>query len=115
MVQLLVQVPEKTAKRLSLIQDQLPDILDLVMDEGLTLSARAYEEILEFLASDPTENEIVDFRLSRLVQDKVHEIQGRHNQGQATSFEQTELQRLLRVEHLMRAIKTKALALNREG
>ena len=109
MVEIMVEVPDNLAARLARVKDQLPEILELMTSEGLPLSAQVYDEVLEFLASNPAPHEIVAFRLSLDSQDQINQLQDRHNEGTITAFEKAELQRLLKVENLMRAIKLQAL------
>ncbi|NUM47713.1 MAG: hypothetical protein HUU38_23660 [Anaerolineales bacterium] len=109
MVEMIVQVPEGVAARLAPVQEQLPDILELVTGEGVSLSAQAYDEVLGFLATNPTSKNVVSFRLSKKLQQAIQQLQARHSEGQTTSFEKAELHRLLRIEHQMRAIKLQAL------
>ncbi len=104
-VEIRVPLSDTLAARLAPVQEQLPEILALVTGDGLPISAKAYLEVLEFLASAPSPEETILFRLSPTLQESITQLQERNNDGTITVFEKAELERLLRVEHLMRAIK----------
>ncbi len=108
MTEITLQLPDPLAARLASVQEQLPRLLELVTDEGLPLSAQVYLEALEFLASNPTSQQILEFRPIASLQTSIGLLQDRNNDGTLTLFEKAELERLLRVEHLMRAIKLRA-------
>lgn len=109
MVEMIVQVPETVAARLAPVREQLPDILELVTGDGVSLSAQAYDEVLGFLATNPSPQRVSSFRLSKSLQKAIQQLQTRHTEGQTTAFEKAEMQRILRIEHLVRAIKLQAL------
>ncbi len=104
-VEIRVPLSDALAARLAPVQEQLPEILALVTGDGLPISAKAHLEVLEFLASAPSPEETILFCLSPTLQENITQLQERNNDGTITVFEKAELERLLRVEHLMRTIK----------
>ena len=69
---------------------------------------KAYEEIVDFLASGTTPRGISLFKASESTKQRVRELLHLEKQGIANSAEKTELDDYLRLEHLMRLTKARA-------
>ena len=69
---------------------------------------KAYEEIVEFLASGTTPRGISLFKASESTKLRVRELLHLEKEGIATASEKTELDDYLRLEHLMRLTKARA-------
>jgi hypothetical protein len=69
---------------------------------------KAYEEIVEFLASGTTPRGISLFKASESTKLRVRELLHLEKEGVATTSEKTELDDYLRLEHLMRLTKARA-------
>jgi len=70
----------------------------------------AYDEILDFLASGTTAEDIAGFRPSEEAQARVRELIERRQEAKLTPAEDEELEEYLRLEHLMIMAKAKAQA-----
>lgn len=69
---------------------------------------KAYEEIIEFIASGPSSNHVVTFQPSEKTREHVRNlIQKEKNAGLSTE-EASELDHYLQLEHIMRLAKAKA-------
>jgi predicted transcriptional regulator len=75
----------------------------------------AYDEFAEFIASPPTLEDVAHFRLSDELEARVNELLMANRTRAMTAEEQTELDEYVRVEHLMRMAKIRALAKLREA
>ena len=69
---------------------------------------KAYEEIVDFLASGTTPRGISLFKASASTKQRVRELLHLEKEGIANSAEKTELDDYLRLEHLMRLTKARA-------
>lgn len=69
-----------------------------------------YEEFAEFITSSPTLAEIVEFRLSAEAEERINELLDANHNGELTAEDRAELDEAIRVEHLMRLVKIRALA-----
>lgn len=107
-VQLTIEVPEELAVRLQPIQHHLIDILELGLRELNPTRYTLSEEIIEFLASGPTPNEIVDFRPSQGVIDCVHDLLYKNQGSILSQDEEEELGEYERLDYLMTLIKARA-------
>jgi hypothetical protein len=108
MVQLTIDVPEELAARLEPIQHRLVDVLELGLRE-LTPSRNALsEEIIEFLASGPTPEEIIDFRPTREVIGRVQDLLDKNQESTLNPDEEAELDEYEKLDYLMTLIKARA-------
>lgn len=70
--------------------------------------ARAYEEIVEFIAAGTTPRSVIDFRPSEAVRDRVTDLIHREKTSGLSPDETSELDHYLQIEHLMRFAKARA-------
>ncbi|HLY26670.1 MAG TPA: hypothetical protein VKQ72_10045 [Aggregatilineales bacterium] len=70
----------------------------------------AYEEVLEFLTSTPTPQQIIAFRPSEMTQARISTLLEANRNGQLTPQEHAELDEFEQIEHLMRRLKIRAHA-----
>jgi hypothetical protein len=65
------------------------------------------DEITDFLASIPTAEQILAFRPSDVLNQRLHDLLDRAGEGELTDNEQQELNEYLRVSHLLKMLKGK--------
>jgi len=65
----------------------------------------AYDEVVDFLTSEPTPNQIIAFKPSEVVQERINYLLETNRNGTLTSDEQSELDEFEQIEHLMRRLK----------
>jgi hypothetical protein len=70
--------------------------------------ANAYDEVLEFLISGPTPEQVIAFRPSETTQERISHLLDANRNGALTSEEQAELDEFEQIEHLMRRLKIHA-------
>lgn len=66
------------------------------------------DDILDFLASTPTLQQIIDFRPSDALSNRLHYVLDENGEGRITREERAELDEFLRVNHLMNTLKLRA-------
>ena len=71
-------------------------------------TARAYEEVVDFIASGPTSGKVVEFRPSEESRRRVSELVRREKAGELSAEEISELDDYLQLEHLMRLARARA-------
>ena len=69
---------------------------------------RAYEEIVEFIASGTTPDTVARYEASQQVKDRVADLIHREKTGQLSSEETSELNHFMQLEHIMRLAKARA-------
>lgn len=71
-------------------------------------NARAYEEIVDFIAAGSNPSSVIAFRPSEAARARVLELVTREKAGLLTPDETSELEHYLQLEHLMRLVKARA-------
>lgn len=110
-MQITLELPDELAAQLSALGDQLPQVLEYGLrelnaapDAGLDGVA----DILEFLATLPTPEEIIALRPSADLQARIQELLENQQTRGLTSDEERLWQHYEYLEHLIRIAKAKA-------
>jgi hypothetical protein len=69
---------------------------------------RAYEEVVEFIAAGTSPQNVVAFRPSKTVKERVADLVHREKTASLSPDEKSELDHYLQLEHLMRLAKARA-------
>ena len=109
MVEITIQVPDALAERLSSVQDRLPEVLALGLDELSPLPNQVYRYVLEFLISRPSPEALMRFGPTPEMQTRANKLLERDRAGQLTPAESTELDEYVRIDHLITLLKAEAL------
>lgn len=75
---------------------------------------KAYNEIVDFIASGTTPRAVADFCASENTRQRVAELIGQEKTSSLSEEERSELDHFLEVEHIMRLAKAKARKLIKE-
>ena len=73
------------------------------------VNLNAYDEYVEFITSHPTVEQVADFRLLDAVEARIRDLLEANRTRKLTAEEDTELDEYLRLEHIMRKAKLRAL------
>ncbi|KYC36969.1 hypothetical protein WA1_45820 [Scytonema hofmannii PCC 7110] len=109
MAKITLEVPDELSEQLVQLGDRLPELLALSLQQP-PLPARIYRYILDFLASKPTSEQILAFRPTSEMQQRLQTLVKRSHAGELTATEQAELIEYERIEHLVIMLKTGNLA-----
>ncbi|BAU12689.1 hypothetical protein LEP3755_32200 [Leptolyngbya sp. NIES-3755] len=110
-MQITLDIPEELLTRLNAIEQNLPEVLELGLDE---LTARpqpgftGFAEVLEFLANLPTPEEILALRPSETLQAQIDQLAEKHKAEALTPQEKQLWQQYEYLEHLIGMAKAKA-------
>ncbi|HXG66344.1 MAG TPA: hypothetical protein VNO70_14695 [Blastocatellia bacterium] len=99
-----IEVPDELSELLDRVGDRLPELLALSLQQP-ALSAHIYRYILDFLAGQPTAEEIAAFGPTPEMTERLHTLLAREASGEITPTEKAELDEYERIEHLMIMIK----------
>lgn len=66
------------------------------------------DEITEFLLSQPTAIEVIDFRASPQLDERLHELLDKNREDEISPDEEAELEAFLQYGHLLTTLKIKA-------
>jgi len=106
-----LEIPQDLAIRLLPLENQLTRILELGLRELNAITQPGFKgaaEVLEFLASLPTPEEIVKLRPSKALQDRISSLLEKNRTTGLTSKENQEWEQYQYLEHLVRIAKAKA-------
>jgi predicted transcriptional regulator len=106
-----LDLPDDLAERLRALADRIPRILELGLRELDASSPSQFSgasEVLEFLATLPSPEEILTLRASPALQARVSELLEKNRTGALSPAEDDEWQRYQYVEHLVRLAKARA-------
>jgi hypothetical protein len=121
MAELIIQVPDELAQRLEPLRSQLPDLLVQLLDSTRESSEpslasnspetpQAYLEVLDFLMTRPTLQDVVAFKVSSTAQERLRSLLAKNREGIITDSEMAELESYEQLEHLMILMKARAIA-----
>ena len=108
MAQITIEVPESLAKRLASVKDRLPEMLARELDQPPSLSTDAYRYVLEFLASNPSPQVILDFKPTPVMQSRISELLEKNREGQITLTEAAELDEYAHIDTFISLLKARA-------
>ncbi len=108
MPKITLEVPEELAEQLATVGDRLPELLRLSLQQP-ALPAHIYRYILNFIASNPTPEQIAAFRPTPEMIERLQTLLSRSKADSLTPTEQAELDEYERIEHLVIMLKAGSL------
>jgi hypothetical protein len=105
---LLTQLTKETNSS-EILERRLPELLRLGLSAG-KLPADVYHYVLNFLISNPTPAQIVDFRPTIEMQTRLKDLSIESDSGQLNSIDRQELDEYERIEHLIVMLKAGSLS-----
>ncbi len=104
MPKITFEVSEELSQQLAQVGKRLPELLALSLQQP-PLPAHIYRYILNFIASNPTPEEIAAFRPTSEMQDRLRILIERAKASELTEQERIELDEYERIEHLVIMLK----------
>ena len=108
MVKITLEVTEELAEKLAKLGDRLPEVLNQSLEQQ-TLPAHVYRYVLNFLASNPTHQQISEFLPTPEMQECLKRLLLASKSGVLTESERFELDEYERIEHLIVSLKSGSL------
>jgi hypothetical protein len=108
MATMTIDIPDDLLEQLDQMRDRLPELLALSLQQP-AIPAHLYRTILDFLASQPTPEQIAAFRPAPEIQERLATLLARSHADQLIPAEQAELDEFARIEHLMVLLKAGSL------
>jgi len=105
MIELTLQLPDELAERISRSGRWAPAILGLSLDGYGTRAAAVAKEVVAFLSTNPSPAAVLGFHVSEPAQDRLRRLLTLNAAGMISQEEQTELEELERIEHLVVLLK----------
>lgn len=104
MAMITVEIPDELVEQVAQLRERLPELVALSLRQP-ALPAATYSYILDFLASDPSPEQIAAFGPTAEMQSRLRALLEREQTNQLTAAEKRELDEYARIEHLMVMIK----------
>jgi hypothetical protein len=108
LVQLTIDIPEKLAKQVEPELEHLAEILEMGLRQRRAQASGLRREFLSFLARGPRPSEIVAFRPSEMAAERMRELLRRNREAQLTADEESEMDDIADVDHLVTQLKAQA-------
>ena len=105
MVQMTMKVSEELAKQWQPIRSWLPTILQISFVGFKTLATQTASEVIAFLSSNPTPQEVLNYHISEHSQTRLQQLLTLHKAGLLGGNEQLELDELEELEHIFVMLK----------
>lgn len=110
-MQITLDIPEELLTKLNALEQSLPQVLELGLDE-LTARPKAgftgFSEVIEFLANLPTPEEILALRPSETLQAQIDRLSEKYKAETLTPQEKQLWQQYEYLEHIISRAKAKA-------
>jgi len=112
MATITLEVPDELAQRLHGVGEGLPSLLRYALDlagiPGSTIVSEMsspWNEVIVFLGSRPTMQEILDYKISDEGQERLETLLDTNREGTLTPPERDELEEFLQINHLFIMLK----------
>ncbi len=108
MTTITVEVTDDLAESIAAVRHRLPEIIALGLDRLSPMPAQVYAYIVSFLASGPTPEQLVEFRPTDEMADRLVKLLEKSQSGDISDIEEKELEEYRRIEHLVMMLKARA-------
>jgi hypothetical protein len=110
MTELILELPDALAERIGRSGRWVPAILNLSLDGYQTRAAAVASEMIAFLSTNPSDQDVIDFHVSEAAQQRLGRLLTLNAAGMASEDEQSELAELERIEQLVLSLKAELAA-----
>ena len=108
MFEVTMQVPDRLAQQLRLMSPWLPTVLELSLVRFKTRAVQTVSEIITFLSTGPSPDEVVACTVSERAQQRLRRLLALNEAGLLSLEEQAELDEMEQIEHIMIMLKAQA-------
>lgn len=108
MATITIDIPDELSVQLDLVRERIPELLALSLQQP-AVPAHIYRTLVDFLANKPTPAEVLAFRPTPAMQERLAILLERSYLQHLTTTEQAELDEFERIEHLVIMLKAGSL------
>ena len=105
MVEMTMQLPDELAEQLRPLNGYLPTVLQLTLTGFRTLATETATEVVEFLATGPSAQQVLDYHVPEHSQSRLQRLLTLNGAGLLGEAEQLELDELEKIEHILVMLK----------
>lgn len=109
MAEMTIQVPEPLVQELASVGDRLPEVLAYGLEQLSPLPSEIYQYILEFMVSQPSPDEVLQFGPTDAMQARASALLEKNRNGELNTVGSSELDEYMRINHLITMLKARAL------
>jgi hypothetical protein len=107
MAHITIEVPESLIGRLDEVKERLSEELARWPDHSPPPFTEVYRYVLEFLASTPSPEAILNFKMTAAMQERISDLLEKNRSDQLTPAESAELDEYVRIDNLVSLLKTR--------
>lgn len=117
MATITLELPEELALRLDPLRDRLPELLSQLLDStsaekklmlsGTSMTHPVFLELIDFLSTGPTANQVLAHKVSSAVQERLEELLDKNREQGLTEIEEEEMDAYRLVNHVMILLKAR--------
>jgi len=108
MVEIKMQITDSLAQRLQPMSAWLPTVLELSLVRFKTPAVQTASEIIDFLATGPSPDEVMAYHVSDRAQERLRRLLAINEAGLASAAEQAELDEIEQIEHIVVLLKAQS-------
>lgn len=106
MVEMKMLLPEELAEQIRPLNGYLGTVLQLSLIGFRTLATETSTEIIEFLLSEPTPQQVLDYHVSERAQSRLQRLLALNEAGLLSPNEKAELDEMEKIEHVVVMLKS---------
>ena len=110
MTKVTVELTDEVATRIAPMRNWLSTVLELSLIGFKTPAVATATEIIEFLASDPSPQEVIHYHVSARAQEHLQRLLALNTAGLLSPDAERELNELEKVEHIFVMLKAQVAA-----
>ena len=115
MTKVTVELTDEVATRIAPIRNWLSTVLELSLIGFKTPAVATASEIIEFLASDPAPQAVIDYHVSTRAQERLQRLLALNTSGLLNTDEQRELEEIEKIEHIFIMLKAQVAAIQNQS
>jgi len=115
MTKVTVELTDEVATRIAPMHHWLSIVLELSLIGFKTPAVATATEIIEFLASDPSPQSVINYHISTRGQERLQRLLALNTAGLLNSDEERELDELGKIEHIFVMLKAQVAAKMHQG
>lgn len=113
MAEITINIPDELLEQVDVVREQIPILLQQMFklvpaDKFSTQIPVVYTELVDFLLSRPTPEQIMNFKVSLETQSRLQELLAKNSEVVLTIEENTELDIYEQIDYLLTLMKAKA-------
>ncbi len=109
MTTITLELNDDLAESIAAVRHRLPEIIALGLNRLSPLPAQVYAYVLSFLANGPSPEQLMEFRPTPEMKDRLDELLEKSRADTLTDLEKQELEEYERIEHIVIMLKARAL------